>query len=121
MGTQEAQENLVLFVLLLCFLWFVPLFLEHRCWTTRPGHLAFFLRGLFAIVHVRRRLRQDVMELISKALERESFFEELADAGGTEQEDAENLVVSSGSIDQFRRGVIQFGRCVHIWELIFFV
>src|SRR5262245_51238957 len=59
-------------------------YLEHSRRTSRTGTLAFFLRRLFNIVHVRCSLRQDVMELISKTLERKSFFQEFADTRGAE-------------------------------------
>src|SRR5262249_27357368 len=61
------------------------------------------------------------MELVSKALERKSFFQELADAGSAKQKDSENLVVFPGGIDQLLCCIIQFGRGVHIWELVLFV
>src|SRR5207244_1367760 len=95
--------------------------LEHCSRTSRPGHLAFFFRGLLTIVHVCRGLRQDVMELVSKTLERKSFFEELSDARGAEQEDAEDLIVPPGRIDQFRGGIIEFWRGIHIGELVLFI
>ena len=66
-------------------------------------------------------LGQDVVQVVADADEGESFFEEFADACGAEQEQAEDDVVLAGVLDQFLGGGVEFGRGVHVGELVFVV
>lgn len=82
--------------------------LDQRTVTSCPG-LAFFNGHFFDVFHICAGLRQHVMEVVSDALEWESFLKEFTDAGGTEQEDAEDDVVFLSGIDEPLRRIVQFG------------
>src|SRR6476646_8207507 len=71
--------------------------LEERRRTPCPG-LALLFGYTLHIFDVRTGLRQDVMQVVSDALEHETFVEKLTNARGSEQEDAENEVVLLASI-----------------------
>ena len=60
--------------------------LEQRCRTARPAEFALFLRNLLHVVYMGSGLRQDVMEIVSDADERETLLEEFTNAAGAEQE-----------------------------------
>ena len=53
-------------------------------------------------------MREDVVEVVADADEGESFLEEFADAGGAEEEQAEDDVVLAGVLDQALGGGIEF-------------
>jgi len=76
-----------------------PNALDQRRRTSRPTHFAFFFRGLLQFVHIRPCLREHVMEIVSKAVEHKSFVEKFADAGGSEQENAEDEIVLPRGVD----------------------
>src|SRR5690349_10556999 len=61
------------------------------------------------------------MQVVAEADEREAFFQELAHAGGSEQEQAQDDVIALCGGAQLVCGCGQLGRCVHIRELVFFV
>src|SRR5215510_758838 len=96
-------------------------FLEQRRGTSGPTHFAFFFRDLLQFVHICACLREYVMEIVSEAVEHEPFVEKFADAGRSEQENAENEIVLPGGVDQLLCCIIQLRRSVHIGELILFV
>src|SRR5208337_3321648 len=66
-------------------------------------------------------LRQDVVQIVADADEGEALLHELADAGCSEQEDAENDVVLARMLDQLLGSGVQFGRSIHVRELVLVV
>src|ERR1700674_3217227 len=94
--------------------------LEQRRWSPLPV-LAFLFRDIFYVVDVSAGLGQDVVQVVADADEGETLFEELADARCPEQEDAENGVVLAGVLDQLLRGRAEFGRGIHVRELVLVV
>src|SRR5712671_1673920 len=78
--------------------------LHERRGAPRPS-LAFFLRGRFDILHVRRALGEDVMQIVAETHEGKTLLEELAYARGAKQEDPENDVVLPGGGLQLFSGV----------------
>ena len=94
--------------------------LEQRRRSTLPG-FAFFLGNVLHVVHVGAGLRQDVMQIVADADERETLLQELAHARGAEEEQSEDHVVLLRVIDQLLRGRAQFRRRVHVGELVLFV
>ena len=61
------------------------------------------------------------MQVVAKAEESETFFQEFADARSAEQKDAEDYFVLVGVFDQFLCGGIELGRCVHEREFVLVV
>src|SRR5580704_19781200 len=61
------------------------------------------------------------MQVVADADEGESLFEEFADAGGAEQKEAEDDIIFAGVLDQLFRGGVEFGRGVHVRELVLVV
>src|SRR6266481_7660549 len=94
--------------------------LEQRRRSPLPA-FAFLFRDVFHVVDVGAGLRQDVVQVVADADEGETLFEELSDARCPEQEDAENGVVLAGVLDQLLRGRTEFGRGVHVRELVLVV
>src|SRR5258708_13178423 len=94
--------------------------LEQRRWSPLPA-LAFLFRDVFDVVDVGAGLGQDVVQVVADADEGEPLLEKLADARCPEQEDAENGVVLAGVLDQLLRARSEFGRGVHVRELVLVV
>ena len=87
----------------------------------RVQGLPFFLRTGFHVLHVGTGLRQDVVQIVTDADEREAFFQEFADAGGSEQEQAQDDVVALRSSPKLIGGGAQLRRRVHVGKFVFFV
>src|SRR4029077_1622528 len=85
-----------------------------------PG-LSFFFGDVFHVGDVGSGLGGAVVEIVADADEGDSVFEELANAGGTEEEEAEDDVVLTGVFDQALGGGVEFGRGVHVGELVLVV
>ena len=94
--------------------------LEQRRWSPLPA-FTFLFRNVFDVIDVGAGLSQDVVQVVADADEGETLFEELADARCPEQEDAENGVVLPGVLHQLLRGRSEFGRGVHVRELVLVV
>src|SRR3954469_13785826 len=59
----------------------------------RPMGLALFFGDRFYRFHVLAGLRQNVVQIVAQADQREALFQELAHAAGAEQEQAQNHIV----------------------------
>ncbi len=94
--------------------------LEQRGGASLPG-VALFLGNFLYVVDVGSDLGDQVMQVVAEAEEGESFVEKFADARSTEQEQAEDYVVLAGVFDQFLGGGIEFGRSIHVGELVLIV
>src|ERR1700674_1323649 len=94
--------------------------LEQRRWSPLPA-FAFLFRNVFDVVDVGAGLGEDVLQVVADADEGETLFEKLAYARCPKQEDAENGVVLASVLDQLLRGRSEFGRGVHVRELVLVV
>ena len=80
---------------------------QSRC-SLRPRFRAFFFRDRFHILHIGAGLRQDVMQIVADADERETFLEELTDARRSKQEESQDDVVLPGRRFQLLGGFAHF-------------
>jgi hypothetical protein len=94
--------------------------LEQRGGASLPG-VALFLGNFLYVVDVGSDLGEKVVQVVAEAEEGESFVEKFADARSAEQEQAEDDVVLAGVFDQFLGGSVEFGRGVHVGELVLIV
>src|SRR5271166_4527317 len=100
--------------------WGTRCFLEKGGGAALPG-LAFFLGNFLYVVDVGTDLGDEVMQIVAEAEEGETFFKEFADARGAEQEESEDYIILACVFDQFLGGRVEFGRSVHVGELVFVV
>jgi len=73
------------------------------------------------VFYVRSSLREDVVKIVADADEGEAFVEKFADAGGSEEEEAEDDTVFARSGNELFGGGAELGRGVHVRELVLFI
>src|SRR5206468_11014752 len=66
-------------------------------------------------------LCEDVMQIVAKADKGKALFEEFSNAGSAEEEESQNDVILPCRRGELVRRVHQFGRSVHIGELVLLI